>query len=155
MKLATFRQQGPPRHRPRDRDGLIDVERADCVAAAHAAQPAGGGPRGARSPPAPRDTIGTRVDMRDTVLAAPIGEPRKFLGWASAIVRTSLRSASGRKDIQIHRIRSGLPSRSPASTVPSTRSTSPRSPTCSTTRVEMAVVIGDGAATCAPPKRHE
>jgi len=56
-------------------DGLIDVERADASLPPRCASLLERAPR-RRSPPAPRDTIGTQVDMRDTVLAAPIGEPR-------------------------------------------------------------------------------
>jgi len=115
------------------------------------AQPAGAGPACARSPPAPRDTIGTQGRACATGARRADREPRKFLGWLQlSFARRWIASVA--KDIQIRRIslvyQAGLLHQRPFDPI--------HKPAISDMldyEGEMAVVTGDGAATCAPPQR--
>jgi 2-keto-4-pentenoate hydratase/2-oxohepta-3-ene-1,7-dioic acid hydratase in catechol pathway len=101
MKLATFRHHGRTALGLVTDDGLIDVERADAslpktlrglleggVAALEAARRLLGRP-------------GQRLPLQDVVLAAPIGEPRKFLGLGFSYRSHVAEIRERRKDIQI------------------------------------------------------
>jgi 2-keto-4-pentenoate hydratase/2-oxohepta-3-ene-1,7-dioic acid hydratase in catechol pathway len=101
MKLATFRQQGRLVLGLVTEDGLIDVERADASLPRTLRSLLEAGPEALVALRRLATRSGPRVDMRDTVLAAPIGEPRKFLGLGFSYRSHVAEIRERRKDIQI------------------------------------------------------
>jgi len=101
MKLATFRRDGRLALGIVTEDGLIDVERADASLPRTLRSLLEAGPDALVALRRLATRSGPRVGMCDTVLAAPIGEPRKFLGLGFSYRSHVAEIRERRKDIQI------------------------------------------------------
>jgi 2-keto-4-pentenoate hydratase/2-oxohepta-3-ene-1,7-dioic acid hydratase in catechol pathway len=101
MKLATFRYLGRTALGVVTDDGLIDVERADASLPKTLRGLLEGGAPALEAARRLLGRPGQRLPMQDVVLAAPIGEPRKFLGLGFSYRSHVAEIRERRKDITI------------------------------------------------------
>jgi len=101
MKLATFRRDGGIALGIVTADGLIDVERADPTLPRTLRSLLEAGPDALAAARRLETRPGPRLALADVALAAPIGEPRKFLGLGFSYRSHVAEIRERRKDIQI------------------------------------------------------
>jgi 2-keto-4-pentenoate hydratase/2-oxohepta-3-ene-1,7-dioic acid hydratase in catechol pathway len=101
MKLATFRHQGRVALGIVTDDGIVDLERASPSLPKTLRGLLEAGPEALAAAQRLAGSPGPRLALEEVVLAAPVGDPRKFLGLGFSYRSHVAEIRERRKDIQI------------------------------------------------------